>query len=172
MDFFGSADVGVGGGGLDDGGSSADALLSSLSSSARRSFASRCVVAVKVRYVGVDRQIFLDFRILKRDAHRPDAARAVGGRVNLEETLDADARDDDGQTDLRVEARNLGGSGATFAARARGVCAPWPVPSVTEGIPRARRTTAATRTRRHFGVVRELLPATRSAWTPQDAPPR
>ena len=118
-----------------DGGSSADALLSSLSSSARRSFASRCVVAVKVRHPGVDRQIFLDFRILKRFARFLTRRVPSLAHLNLEETLGQFSHTMTAQTDLRVEARNLRRFGRNFRRASAEVCAPWPVPGlVTEGL--------------------------------------
>ena len=92
-----------------------------------------CVVAVKVRHPEVDRQIFLDFQILKRAVRLVSNVPALRD-LNLEETLGQFSHTMTAQTDLRTEARNLRRFGRNFA-RERCINAPWPLPGlVTEGL--------------------------------------
>lgn len=92
-----------------------------------------CVVAVKVRHPEVDRQIFLDFQILKRAVRLVSHVPALRD-LNLEETLGQFSHTMTAQTDLRTEARNLRRFGRNFS-RERCINAPWPLPGlVTEGL--------------------------------------
>lgn len=92
-----------------------------------------CVVAVKVRHPGVDRQIFLDFQILKKAARLFSGISVLKG-LNLEETLGQFSHTMTAQTDLRTEARNLRRFGRNFR-KAHSVRAPWPIVGlVTEGV--------------------------------------
>ena len=85
-----------------------------------------CVVAVKVRHPEVDRQIFLDFQILKRAVRLVSHVPALRD-LNLEETLGQFSHTMTAQTDLRTEARNLRRFGRNFS-RERCINAPWPLP--------------------------------------------
>ena len=109
----------------------ADALVAAVGGAGPASDAR--AVAVKVRHPGVERQIFLDFQILKRAAKLVSGLPALRG-LNLEETLGQFSHTMTAQTDLRTEASNLRRFGRNFRGE-RSVLAPWPVAGlVTEGL--------------------------------------
>jgi len=123
------------GGGVAEGGGGGGENTETLAAAAAAALGSPagCVVAVKVRHPGVERQIFLDFQILKRAARLVSGVPALKG-LNLEETLGQFSHTMTAQTDLRTEARNLRRFGRNFR-RARAVSAPWPVAGlVTAGL--------------------------------------